>query len=96
MGLRSQIKSKIKEGLKNIKSLAFLIHDEASHPGRPQPHMAARNPMWGGEDSPPEEPPIEHELPEERMAPDGGEFWFLKGDAEGWHETNPGLKPEQD
>lgn len=111
MGIRDRIKSRLKSGVSNIKALAAVIHDEANHPGRPSPHMAARNPMWGGEtgaavaeDSPTQEtsssstePPIEHPVPEERRAPDGEEFWFLKDDdAEGWSETNPGLSAQSD
>ena len=98
MGIRSTIKSKIKESLRNISTLGKVIHDEAKHPGRPQPHMVARNPLWGGEDSPPTEQQmeerqqeIEHPVPEERMSPDGDEFWFLKDNDEGddWSKTNP-------
>ena len=48
MGLRSRLKGKIKETLEGVGVLAKVIHDEANHPGRPQPHMAARNPLWGG------------------------------------------------
>ena len=98
MGIRSTIKSKIKESLRNISTLGKVIHDEAKHPGRPQPHMVARNPLWGGEDSPPTEQQmeerqqeIEHPVPEERMSPDGDEFWFLKDNDEvdDWSKTNP-------
>lgn len=111
MGIRDRIKSRLKSGVSNIKALAAVIHDEANHPGRPSPHMAARNPMWGGETGAAveddgstqetslslAEPPIEHPVPEERRAPDGEEFWFLKDDdAEGWSETNPGLSAQPD
>lgn len=48
MGLRSRLKGKIKQTLEGVGVLAKVIHDEANHPGRPQPHMAARNPLWGG------------------------------------------------
>ena len=48
MGLRSRVKNKIKGTLEGVGVLAKVIHDEANHPGRPQPHMAARNPLWGG------------------------------------------------
>ena len=48
MGLRSRLKNKIKGTLEGVGALAKVIHDEANHPGRPQPHMAARNPLWGG------------------------------------------------
>jgi hypothetical protein len=50
MGLRSRLKKKIKGTLEGVGVLAKVIHDEANHPGRPQPHMAARNPLWGGGD----------------------------------------------
>ena len=53
MGLRSRLKSKVKQSLENIQILGKVIHDEAKHPGRPQPHMVARNPLWGGQDTPP-------------------------------------------
>ena len=29
-----------------------MVNEEAKHPGRPQPHMVARNPLWGGESGP--------------------------------------------
>lgn len=101
MGLRDRLKERLKKGLKNIKALASVVHEESKYPGRPQPHMAARNPMWGGDESPPESSSeIQQEtssvetFPEDERAPDGGQFWFLKGDAEGWHETNPGQKKD--
>ena len=50
MGLRSRLKGKIKDTVQGVGALARVIHDEANHPGRPQPHMAARNPLWGGGD----------------------------------------------
>lgn len=50
MGLRSRLKGKIKDTVQGVGALARIIHDEANHPGRPQPHMAARNPLWGGGD----------------------------------------------
>lgn len=50
MGLRSKLKGKIKDTVQGVSALARIIHDEANHPGRPQPHMAARNPLWGGGD----------------------------------------------
>jgi hypothetical protein len=102
MGLRTQLKNKLKETLQNIKSLSFLIHEESKYPGRPQPHMAARNPMWGGEDSAPAEQEASKaakeaaasEQPVDTRDASGEEFWFLKyDDNEGWDETNPGEKP---
>lgn len=48
MGLRSRLKNKVKGAIEGMGALAKVIHDEANHPGRPQPHMAARNPLWGG------------------------------------------------
>lgn len=99
MGIRSSIKEKLKQRIGNLKTLGKVIHEEAKHPGRPQPHMAARNPLWGGEhDAPSKEEKlnqiheeIDHPIPEERMSPDGDEFWFLKDNDEGddWSKTNP-------
>ncbi|MBM76364.1 MAG: hypothetical protein CMK59_13245 [Proteobacteria bacterium] len=48
MGIRSKIKSRLKEKLEQIKVFVAVVQDEANHPGRPQPHMAAKNPLWGG------------------------------------------------
>jgi hypothetical protein len=99
MGIRSSIKARIKERLGNIRVLGKVIHEEAKHPGRPQPHMAARNPLWGGEDENPDsqehlekkQEEIDHPIPEERRSPDGEEFWFLKdNDGDDWSATNPG------
>ena len=53
MSLRSKIKQRIRETIDNLGILAKVLHDESQYPGRPQPHMAARHPLWGGEDSPP-------------------------------------------
>ena len=101
MGFRSRLKNKLKDALKNIKALGFLVHEESKHPGRPQPHMAARNPMWGGEETSPEEREAQaaarqaaaNEQPVENKDSSGEEFWFLKyDDNEGWEETNPGEK----
>ena len=106
MGIRDRLKKKIGQVHEAVKS----VREEAAHPGRPQPHMAQRNPMWGGnEDAPPAgvtpqtAVPDPYATPEERLkeeAPGGGEFWFLKeGDSEGWDQTNPDggpVKREED
>lgn len=101
MGFRTRLKNKLKEVLKGFKAFGFLIHEESKYPGRPQPHMAARNPMWGGEEMSPEEREAEQaakdaaagEQPVDTRDSSGEEFWFLKyDDNEGWEETNPGKK----
>ena len=104
MGLRSKLKNRIKEAIENVKALSKLVSDEASHPGRPQPHMAARNPMWGGQDEAPkeqntpqkEEPPKSDEVkPVETKDSDGEDFWYLRyEDNEGWDDPNPGQKKD--
>ena len=101
---RFKLRNKLRNAVDGMKTLAKVIHDESKFPGRPQPHMAAKNPLWGGEhdkvessETIAEERATESvghdELPKPvEKAPDGGEFWFLKdGDSDGWHETNPGL-----
>ena len=100
MGVRSKVKGRIKEVLDNVKALFTLVSDEASHPGRPQPHMAARNPMWGGEDEAPKEDIKQPEnkasksdenAPVETKDSDGEDFWYLRyEDNEGWDDPNPG------
>lgn len=97
MGLRNRIKEKLKERLQDIRALVNVIHDEAKHPGRPQPHMAARNPLYGGQEESPETAPkpSESSTPEKSAAPsppqaDDGDFWYLRGDDEGWSDLNPG------
>lgn len=51
MGIRDRLKRR----LKGARDLLKQVQEEANYPGRPQPHMAARNPLWGGsEDKPPE------------------------------------------
>lgn len=100
MGFRTRIKSKIKEALGDVRALFQMVNEEAKHPGRPQPHMVARNPLWGGENGP---NPDKTEVPqsqESSSAPaqkvekpeDEGEqdFWYLRGDDEGWSDPNPG------
>lgn len=91
------MKSRVKRGLGNIKALAAVINEEANHPGRPSPHMAARNPMWGGEDTPvddvstKEEDVTESSEVESNATESEGEaFWFLNyDDVDGWDATNP-------
>ena len=92
MGILQKIKHKLKAKVRDVRALSLLIRDEAKHPGRPQPHMAARNPMWGGEDTP--NPKPDSDAP---AAPDSdasqesdGDFWYLRGDDEGWSDPNPG------
>ena len=43
------IRARIRQRLQDLTALFRAVNDEANHPGRPQPHMAARNPLWGGE-----------------------------------------------
>ena len=105
MGLRSRLKGKIKDTVQGVSALARIIHDEANHPGRPQPHMAARNPLWGGGDV------TENENEESRdsassmssdqpvdtaTTPESSEteadYWFLNdpdGEVDDWSRTNP-------
>lgn len=99
MGLRTRIKSKIKEALGDVRALFQMVNEEAKHPGRPQPHMVARNPLWGGENGPnPDktEVPNVEETPKESVAEEKKEeegeqdFWYLRGDDEGWSDPNPG------
>lgn len=45
------IRSRVKKTLQKIRVLARVIHDESKYPGRPQPHVAAQNPLWGGGDT---------------------------------------------
>ena len=100
MGLRTRIKSKIKEALGDVRALFQMVNEEAKHPGRPQPHMVARNPLWGGENGPnPDktEVPNVEKTPQE-IVPEGEkkqeeedqDFWYLRGDDEGWSDPNPG------
>ena len=100
MGLRTRIKKLIKERIKGIQALAFLIHEEANYPGRPQPHMAARNPLYNGGEAAGEESAGEESAPQESLEQAGiletesekGGFWYLRGDDEGWSDPNPGRK----
>ena len=106
MGFRTRIKSKIKETLGDVRALFQMVNEEAKHPGRPQPHMVARNPLWGGESGPnpdktevpqDEEPiksaaeePIEEPKESEKQESEEQDFWYLRGDDEGWSDPNPG------
>ena len=101
MGLRSRLKNKIKGTLEGVGALAKVIHDEANHPGRPQPHMAARNPLWGGGEVERTDKPSSKEENEEQSTASveqgsSGEpeadYWFLHdpdGEADDWSKTNP-------
>lgn len=101
MGLRSRLKKKIKGTLEGVGALAKVIHDEANHPGRPQPHMAARNPLWGGgevertENTPPKEEdssPVPTAVEEGSKSEPEADYWFLHdpdGEADDWSKTNP-------
>jgi hypothetical protein len=105
MGLRSKIKTKVKQILDQAQVVWAVVQDEANHPGRPQPHMAARNPFWGGGETESDEDAsaeketekAEHSSEEKESTQQGSldeeeaDFWFLKyEDNEGWNETNPG------
>ena len=97
MGLRTRIKKMIKERIKGIQALASLIHEEANYPGRPQPHMASRNPLYNGGDveetpTPPQEEPATslEQAGIVDVASEDGDFWYLRGDDEGWSDPNPG------
>ena len=108
MGIRTRIKSKLKDALNDVRALFHIVNEEAKHPGRPQPHMVARNPLWGGEagDAPektdvstdkaftPKEPkaPKSTEQNEEKSidTKEDDDFWYLRGDDEGWSDPNPG------
>ena len=48
MGIRSRLKSKVRAAVGNLRAFGAVLNEEANHPGRPQPHMTARNPVWGG------------------------------------------------
>ena len=103
MGIRSKLKSKLRLVKENVEALGKVIHDEAKHPGRPQPHMAARNPLWGGEDSREEASSLESNsssdesaaLASNIIAPEQKEeseqFWFLEDDGQNddWSKVNP-------
>ena len=75
-----------------------MVNEEAKHPGRPQPHMVARNPLWGGESGPnpdkTEVPQVEEPSPSPKAEKADEEseqdFWYLRGDDEGWSDPNPG------
>ena len=54
------IRSRFKKTLHKIRVLAKVIHEESKYPGRPQPHDAAKNPLWGGGDSRGERPDLEN------------------------------------
>ena len=91
MGIRDRLKKRIGRVHEAVKT----IREEASHPGRPQPHMAQRNPMWGGN---PDEPPagvspqssVPDPYADTQEESESGDFWFLRdGDSEGWDQTNP-------
>ncbi|MEC7988206.1 MAG: hypothetical protein VX278_23770 [Myxococcota bacterium] len=102
MGLRTRIKNLIKDRLKNVRALASVIHEEANYPGRPQPHVAAKNPLYNGGDV--ESTPSKNAAPTNTEAEalakagivdvesKGGDFWYLRGDNEGWADPNPGKK----
>lgn len=96
MGFRSRLKGRLKSAVGNVKALAAVINEEANHPGRPSPHMAARNPMWGGEDTPvsSEDAATDTAQPaseaQEKSKSEDGDFWFLNyDDVDGWDVTNP-------
>ena len=100
MGLRNRLKGKIKETLEVVGVLAKVIHDEANHPGRPQPHMAARNPLWGGGEVGDEED-LENQTSDESTTEsteqisqptEEVDYWFLNdedGEGDDWSQTNP-------
>ena len=50
-GVEMGIRSRVKKALQKVRVLAQVIHEESKYPGRPQPHVAAKNPLWGGGDA---------------------------------------------
>jgi hypothetical protein len=88
------IRDRIKRRLKGARDLLGQVSEEASYPGRPQPHMAARNPLWGGaEDKPPPDVTPKTSVPAAPSTPSAGvdpyassdatpegedDYWFLK------------------
>lgn len=83
------------------------IRVEASHPGRPQPHRVGRNPAWQTEEDRQADratPSVEYRPggdtgvdPYARPTQDGAagdDAWYLKGEHEGWDQTNPTSKDE--
>jgi hypothetical protein len=116
MGFRDRIKAKLKEKVQDMRAFVRVVNEEAKHPGRPQPHMVARNPLWGGEAGP---DPTKSSVPEQntnatvnaqppqksspsntaqrtadpvdkKQETEEEEFWYLRGDDEGWSDLNPG------
>tara|TARA_B100000927_G_C16184763_1_gene356863 strand:+ start:208 stop:585 length:378 start_codon:yes stop_codon:yes gene_type:complete len=50
-GEKMGIRSRVKKALQKIRVLGQIIHEESKYPGRPQPHVVAKNPLWGGGDA---------------------------------------------
>ena len=50
-GVEMGIRSRVKKVLQKVRVLGQVIHEESKYPGRPQPHVAAKNPLWGGGDA---------------------------------------------
>lgn len=106
MGILGKVKGSIKRRMEAVRDVVGAVQEEAKYPGRPQPHMAARNPLWGGESgaapterepaAPPPIDPYASPTRGEEEAPGGGDFWFLEGETEGWEQTNPGKKEDKD
>ena len=103
MGFRNRLKSKVRSAVGNLRPLGAVLHEEANHPGRPQPHMASRNPVWGGESGAVdpvdrEDPPLSPSPVDSPDAPEGDDEvpWYLKyEDNEGWDDPNPGMPKDK-
>ena len=55
--------------------------------------MAAKNPLYGGQESPKNVNRLNPAPPKSAAPPpqaDDGDFWYLRGDDEGWSDLNPG------
>ena len=105
MGIRSRLKSKVRAAVGNLRAFGAVLNEEANHPGRPQPHMTARNPVWGGTSgaeapSSSAEPAASSSVSEPAASSSAGAPeaeteevpWYLKyDDNEGWDDPNPGL-----
>lgn len=70
--------------MRKVRDLLKDVAEEANYPGRPQPHMAARNPLWGGEpDQPRPGTPAPKPTPQSSGPPSGAVDPFAQSPSSG-------------
>ncbi len=100
--LLNRVARRVSRIRKRAEQSISALQQEASHPGRPQPHMVGRNEFWQSDDDrkaaaatpsatyrPGGDPSVDPHARPDNDGAAGDDAWYLRGDDEGWSDTNP-------